>query len=554
MDNSKYIEQIENHFKFLIIEVQKQLEDAQESLKKTDVSLIDRVRLRDDHIDNLKGMIEKKIYLAIFHTESNNKTIMDLTRSLNIITSNLERIGDFCVNIVDQLQYYTNRSFIKRYDYKAFFTEIFNAFEIIQDSIFKRDMSLAINICNHEYNLDILYKKNLEIILIELQEKKEVKNLVTTLFILRYLERIGDSLLNIGEAIMSSIIGEKLKIHQIRALGESLSETSYDHPEPDLSFETIGETRSGCKIGVVQLADDRGLKKDIIFKEGKRYKIEKEYENLIRWNEILPGLTPEIHRIHIHSLNASLLLEKLDGKTFQQVLLNEKLIDLNNILDILIKKITAIWNKTKIHKPIKSEIFDQISRRIDDIFIVHPSFDNPRRQICNLQEPGFKELLHRAKELEKQIKAPFSTFTHGDFNIDNIICDIYNREIYFIDVHRSGYNDYIQDICIFIISNFRLPVFNREIRDNINFTITKIYDFARSYSHSVKDMTFDMRFTLGIIRSFLTSTRFQLNDNFARSMYLRAIYLLKKIYMHEGDFELFHFPKSILYYDIEDGK
>lgn len=542
------LSEIEDNFRFLIIEVSKQLEDALYSLDNPADSLLERVMLRDDHIDNLKGIIEKKVYLGMIPASSDSKRLMDFAKSIIIITANLERIGDFCVNIVNQIQYFNDPSFIKNYDCKAFFDEINTVFSIIPDAVFRNDMFLAIDICHSEYSLDILYKTNFEAILKELHEHREIQNLLTTLFILRYLERIGDSLLNIGEAIISSIIGEKLKIHQIHALGESLESTEYDYPDPDFSFESIGETKSGCKIGIVQLSDREGDKREIIFKEGKRYKIEKEYHNILKWKELSPGTPPEVHGLHIHSLNASLLLEKLEGLTFQEILLKKDFSHLKKAINLLISHCRSLWSRTKSPGNPGSSLFSQLNRRMDDILKVHPDFDSPERHIGHLKEPSFKELLRHAMQAEKSITVPFTVFIHGDFNIDNIICNISDKKIHYVDLHRSAQSDYIQDSAVFLVSNYRVPRFDKRFRRKIDYTARSFFEFTRSFALENNDETFNYRMTLGIIRSLLTSTRFHLNDEFARSMYHRALYLLSRLYDFRGDPKHFSFPESVLYY------
>ena len=66
----------------------------------------------------------------------------------------------------------------------------------------------ALAICRTEDTLDRLYFEDRERIKAELRKGKNTDDLVTTLSILHYLERMGDALLNIGEAILYTITGE----------------------------------------------------------------------------------------------------------------------------------------------------------------------------------------------------------------------------------------------------------------------------------------------------------------------------------------------------------
>ncbi|MBF0551315.1 MAG: hypothetical protein HQK60_12355, partial [Deltaproteobacteria bacterium] len=56
---------------------------------------------------------------------------------------------------------------------------------------------------------------------------------------------------------------------------------------------------------------------------------------------------------------------------------------------------------------------------------------------------------------------------------------------------------------------------------------------------------------LALARSFYTSTRFELNKEFAREMYLRAHFLMEKVAGYGaagGSWPDFVFPLSVLYY------
>jgi hypothetical protein len=54
---------------------------------------------------------------------------------------------------------------------------------------------------------------------------------------------------------------------------------------------------------------------------------------------------------------------------------------------------------------------------------------------------------------------------------------------------------------------------------------------------------------LALARSLYTSTRFELNDEFAKDMFLRAHYLMEKVVNHQGQpWEDFELSTDILFY------
>jgi hypothetical protein len=73
-----------------------------------------------------------------------------------------------------------------------------------------------------------------------------------------------------------------------------------------------------------------------------------------------------------------------------------------------------------------------------------------------------------------------------------------------------------------------------ETRERLVNVISGFYNFSRQFAERNGDLTFDARLALGVSRSFITSTRFIMKEDFAKEMYLRGIYLLDKLLDHEG--------------------
>ncbi|HEO66221.1 MAG TPA: phosphate uptake regulator PhoU, partial [Spirochaetes bacterium] len=284
------LDDLNENFRFIVLEVTKQLEETLKVLEHPNDKSIESIRTRDDYIDNLKSTIENKCFSRILNNPDADKKVVSLMRAVNIISNNLEKIGDYAVNIVGQMQYFSDLVILQEYNYKAFFEEILKALTSIVDALTKRDTSMALGICKSEIELDKLYDSNFKNILKALSEGKDIGNLITTLFIFQYLERAGDALLNIGEAIIFAIIGEKLKIHQYHALEETLNSPEIDTSLSDFEMDSIWEGRSGCRIG--RIYNDNS--QEVIFKEGNIDKLLKEKENLETWNNLLPGLPPRV--------------------------------------------------------------------------------------------------------------------------------------------------------------------------------------------------------------------------------------------------------------------
>lgn len=522
---------IENNFRFMVLEVTKQVELTLAILQKPSQRLIKRLVACDDYIDNLKTTIENKCFSTLGSSIISKPTV-DMLRALHIIANNLERIADFSVNIVAQFEHLLDPTFLQHYDYAAFFQEVFEGLELVDEALFTRDINQAITICRSEANLDKLYRTHFDRVLNELRTGKNVEDQLSSLLILHYLERMGDSLQNIGEAIIFAVLGEKFKFHQYDSLKTTLSNAGIEPPITEVEFESIWGTRSGCRIGKVR-ERARAQVHDALYKEGDTEKLLQEKNNIERWEQIAPGLPPRVLEFRQGATDSALLVEYLNGVTLQAILFNVNNDQVNQALGLVGDTLEKVWSSTKKDQKINARYVHQMLARLRDVFKVHPHFRTSERWIGDLRTPGLEELLQLAENVEKELDAPFSVFIHGDFNLDNILCDLRQQQVHFIDLHRSGDFDYVQDISVFIVSGLRMPVFEPRLRERIYAVGQTLMDFGRGFATRHGDHCYDVRLALGLARSFFTSSRFELDEEFATSLFLRAVFLLEHVLAHQ---------------------
>ncbi|TIH13222.1 PhoU family transcriptional regulator [Marinifilum sp. JC120] len=546
-------EGLDENFKFLILEVLNQLKATREFVASPSRSLFRKITSRDDYIDNLKTVIENKSYSRINSSIDLDPKLLNKIRAIQLSSVNLERIGDHCVNIVNQMAYLEDKGYVNRY-------ECAEAFDIIEESTAKiangfssEDMPLALEICKSENRLDSLYKDNFNRIMAEMGSGKNIPDLVTCLFIFRYLERIGDSLLNIGEAIIFSILGERIKIEQFESLQQTLSVSGYDGSFSDIDFQGIWGSRSGCRIGHVQTKDKEQappVAQGSIYKEGNLDKIRLERTSLEQWNKRFPGMVPEIFGFHEtkDENKGSMLVEFLPGCTLDTMILTSDDADLENAQFTLEQTLRHVWSSTKKDAPAPTTFMDQLKSRQNGVLQVHPEFHRNDHQMENAKVISTEELIDECMAIEKLLPAPFTVFIHGDFNCNNVVYSNEDERVRFIDLHRSRDFDYIQDLSVFLVSGFRMPVFERPIRNKINAVISRMYNFTEEFAQENNDETWQARLALALSRSFYTSTRFEFNYTFAKEMFNRSMFLLEKVNRYNGKWDHFVLPEDILHY------
>jgi len=520
-----------DNLKFILLEVSQQVEETRECLDcGGDPERLAAIISRDEYIDSLKVYVENKCFALIFSNSSVKvQSDADLVRAINTITGNLERIADHSVNIAKQIPYFKDKEFIKDYDYEHFFEIITLNLKRVSRALFEQDLHLARKICTSESKLDRAYKRAFDKILKELTKGKQVENLITTIFVLRYLERIGDCLLNIGEAIIFSVIGEKLKLSQFEFLEETLAEVD-DLKIEEINFEGVWGTRSGCRIGLIQATNADGVEKDYVFKEGLKGKIETERDKIKLWNDLKPGITAKVLDFKTKGEYASILVDFLKGETIQHYLIQGDTKQLNVSFDALESALHELWHSTikpDIHPLCDS--MKQLTNRIKEVLRVHPNYALPEVRIGGQKFDSLETRLHDLQSKFKDVAAPFAVMTHGDFNLDNVFYDPADQSIRFIDVHRSDFGDYVGDVAVFLVSQFRLKIFEDETRTRIEDSTARFLSFARAFAAEHQDDTFDVRLALGLIRNLTTSTRFEFHPELAQGMFHRALYLMDNL-------------------------
>jgi phosphate uptake regulator len=545
---------LHDNFQFLILEVIRHIRQTSTFLLAPEAELYEYIVSRDDYIDNLKNSIENACYAHIASATQNRLPTQAINtyRSMQTIAVNLERIADYCVNIAHQVHYLSDAAFLQAYDYQSMIREILSAMDEIHGALKTKSLPRALRICRSENALDLMCKTRFDRIMDELQEGPERPgDYITVVFIIRYLERIGDSLLNIGEAILFAIIGEKIKIHQFEALQQNLNKSGLATELSEMDFRYIWGSRSGCRIGRVENKDQTQSKQGSIFKEGVAKKIRREKKCLERWHRIFPGLVPKIFSFYEDpdQDTASLLLELLPGCTMDETVLTTDMDTVKNTFFILREVLEEVWTQTLVRNTIQACFISQLRTRLEAVLSVHPNFLRLRQKIGFADIMSTNELLQAGAEIEQELSAPFSVFIHGDFNVNNVVYSHAEQRIHFIDLHRSTQDDYVQDVSVFLVSNFRIPVFNPSLRFRLNWLNAGMFRFARDFALKKKDAAFHARLALALARSFYTSTRFELNTTFAKNMYLRSHFLLDRLVAHKGvPWEDFVFPVEVLYY------
>jgi phosphate uptake regulator/aminoglycoside phosphotransferase len=516
---------IRDNLRFLLVETGAQVDHLQGFFETCSPSVARRVLDRSGYAASLKDRIHDSCYRDIAGASPRKAAIL---RTVQQIATELLRISGLCCDCIHQFGHLEEQQRLCSDDFSDDLQQVAAAIGSIEAALQQGDTQQALRIGRVERRLDRSFRRQLKQFTARMKRSKHPQRLISSLFVAQAIEQMGDALLDIGEAIISFNLGQPVDMQRYRMLLDSVQELGDEESSPDLGLTRIAETRSGSGISALSSqTDDKAYR--AIVKDGAKRKLKEEHQSVRSWHEIYPGLAPRILSYKKRGQSAALLIEHLAGQTFEQIVLHESDELVTETLKRLGKTCRSVWKETRMEEAASAGYMAQLQQRMPDVYAVHPEYRQDKSRLCGAAIPSFDQQMRRAGKLEAQLKAPFSVYIHGDFNVDNVIYDPLDKRINFIDLHRSDYMDYVQDVSVFMVSNYRLHVLDRPLRRRIHRVARDFCAMARRFAHKSGDTTFEIRLALALARSFASSTRFILDASLADGMFLRARYLLDRV-------------------------
>ena len=455
---------IRDNLRFLLVETSSQVEHLQTYFGNCEPSIARRVLDRSGYASNLKDRIHDSCYRDLGSASPGKAAML---RTVQQIATKLLWISQLCGDCIRQFGYLDDPKHLCSDDFADDLQQVIDAIGSVDGALQQGDTQQALRIGRIERRLDRSFRKQLKQFTVGMKRSKHAQHLTSALFVAQAIEQMGDALLHISEAIISCNLGQPVDMQRYRMLLDSVQELGDDDQSSGLELKRIAETRSGSGISSVSgQVDDKAYR--AIIKDGTRRKVKEEHQSVRSWHEIYPGLAPRILSYKKRGQSAALLIEHLAGQTFEQIVLHESDELVAETLKRLGKTCRSVWKETRTEEEVSAGYMEQLQRRMVDVYAVHPEYRQDKSRLCGTGIPSFDRQMRRAGKLESRLKAPFSVYIHGDFNVDNVIYDPLDKRINFIDLHRSDYMDYVQDVSVFMVSNYRLHVLDRPLRQRIH--------------------------------------------------------------------------------------
>ena len=183
------------------------IEKAVASLVKRDEKLSREVIVSDKDIDDRERDIERDCLKILLMDHPVASDFRDVSAALKMITD-LERIADQASDI-SELALQFKGEFVKEPEHIELMAKL--AIEQVKDSVLSyinRDLELAASLEKRDDRIDELFEKvKRELIELIKRDSEAADQAILFMMIAKYLERIGDHAVNIGEWVEYAVTG-----------------------------------------------------------------------------------------------------------------------------------------------------------------------------------------------------------------------------------------------------------------------------------------------------------------------------------------------------------
>lgn len=521
---------------FLLLEIDQQLEHTENYFAIPNSALANRILGRAGYAENLRTRARRSLLSQL---QRNRKSPIQfrLQATENLVAElfQFSQLGRQAISDSSRLQA-SQISELPHKECARLINRLRSVIVQVQEALFDANSQIAIEIDSERRKLAKKLAKIMNKAVLDLGAQHRLQQAADIMFPIYALRQMIDLLGNIAGSVLSANLGQRMNLSRYESLADIANDVE-SAPE-DLELKTVAETRSGSAIAAVSQksvsakstgpAETSAEEKPeflAIFKEGDKLKLKEERESVQSWHDIYPGLAPKILAYHKRGDKASILIEHLSGVTIERIVTEQTDMQ-EDALKCLLKTLQKLWQETRSDEPAYAKHMEQLQKRLPAVLKVHPEFNVTEQSLCGEIAPSLCSLIEKASALEAKVPAPFSVYIHGDFNLDNIIYDPVEKRINFIDLHRSRYMDYVQDVAVFMVSIYRLRILESHQRAKLLSVAKTFLKAIRRFAKKEQDDLFEVRLALGLVRSFITSTRFILDPSLSHRMFLRAQYLL----------------------------
>lgn len=175
------------------------LKKSKQALKTLDKALCREIIGADAEIDAMEEALEKECFSVLLLDSPFAADFLFVSSSLKMITD-LERIGDYAVDVAEEVFYLPEGQKLHLDDLQLLFDYVLDLLSVAVDAFLNSDLEKARSLSRLDDKIDRLFVKVRQDIAKGLGEKSiDPEEGIVASLISKYLERVADHAVNIGE-------------------------------------------------------------------------------------------------------------------------------------------------------------------------------------------------------------------------------------------------------------------------------------------------------------------------------------------------------------------
>jgi phosphate transport system protein len=215
MRRANYEKELQHIFDNLVLMcrcIESAIEKSVKALVERDFELAREVYDDDKVIDKLEREIEQACLRLLVMEHPLARDFREVTAALKMITD-LERIGDQAWDIAEITMQFKSEKYMKKLEHISQMAVI--VIQMVKDGVqayINKDLSLARSVYEADERVDILFDTVTADVINRVKvNPNKIKQEIRFVMIAKYLERIGDHAVNVGEWVEYAITGNHPK-------------------------------------------------------------------------------------------------------------------------------------------------------------------------------------------------------------------------------------------------------------------------------------------------------------------------------------------------------
>jgi len=211
MENNRYegkIKKVEDRLLTMCFLAQKAIEKSIIALKNKDKGLAKEIIINDKDVDDLNREIENSCLNVLLMYQPYASEFREISGALKMITD-LERIGDYAVDIAEIVLTFKDEDYIKKIEHIPLMGNL--VIDMVKDSVqafINKDYESARLLNKKDDKVDEIFAGiKEELVKLISINNANIEQAINFMMIAKYLERIGDHAVNIGEWVDYEVTG-----------------------------------------------------------------------------------------------------------------------------------------------------------------------------------------------------------------------------------------------------------------------------------------------------------------------------------------------------------